>query len=377
MPAYRRLAVARVHETLSLAVRRTAANVEVVGEEFPDFYEPAKDRLAVNGGWTEGFWTGILWRLYDYSKQERFREWAAAYTRELANRKAEMQDHDLGFLFSLSCVLQHAVTGDDRMLPHALRAAQRLAARFNPRGRFIRAHGDLSDPDRAGYAIIDTLMNLGLLFWAYWTTRDKSFLRIACDVARTIMREYLRPDGSSYQVVWFNPVTGAVVEKGTLQGYGPESCWARGQAFGVYGFAQAYLHTGDATFLDAASRMARFFVEHVPPDGVVFYDLTDPRIPNVPKDTSAQAVAAAGLLLLARGCTGQERVRWLLSAEALLAPLCDEYLAPDPPAGKYRGILREGCYFLARDRGVHAELAVGDYYLVEALMRYLAAVAWG
>jgi unsaturated chondroitin disaccharide hydrolase len=200
---------------------------------------------------------------------------------------------------------------------------------------------------------------------------------VAHETASTIAREYVRADGSTYQVVWFDPATGAVQRKETLQGYGPESCWSRGQAWAIYGFAGVYRNTGEAVFRDVACAVARYFLEHVPEDGVVPYDLLDPAAATVPKDTSAQAIAAAGLLVLADLSTGQERSSLHAAAEGLLAPLCDGYLAPTHPApGRSRGLLRGGCYFLARSRGVDSELVFGDYYLVEALMRYLAFQTW-
>ena len=177
--------------------------------------------------------------------------------------------------------------------------------------------------------------------------------------------------------MWFNPATGAVEQKGTLQGCCPESSWSRGQAWAIYGFAQIYRATGEASYRDEAWAVARYFLHHVPEDGVVPYDFLDPDVPAAPKDTSAQAIAAAGLLALADLSTGQERRFLLAGAERLLAPLCDGYLAPPHPVpGRSRGLLRGGCYFLARGRGVDSELMFGDYYLVEALVRYLAFQAW-
>jgi unsaturated chondroitin disaccharide hydrolase len=371
------LTVRRVHEILQKWLSSTAHNVGVLGDDFPDYYDPRKGDWALNGGWTEGFWTGILWQLYAYSRDARFKKWAQEYTRLLARQKADFTDHDLGFLFYHSCVLEHLITGEQEMIPAALSAANRLADRFNPQGRFIRAHGELSDPERAGYAIIDTIMNLRLLFWAYNLTGETRFLDVARETALTIGREYLREDDSSYQVVWFDPATGQVEKKETLQGYNTDSCWSRGQAWGIYGLAQVYKYTGERHFKDWAHSMARYFIHHLPGDGVVYYDFVDPRIPDVPKDTSAQAIAAAGLLTLSELAVGEERGHYLAQGERLLAPLCAEYLVqPEPGYNMSRGFLRGGCYFLAQDRGVDSELMFGDYYMLEALVRYLSVLMW-
>ncbi|HUW14265.1 MAG TPA: glycoside hydrolase family 88 protein [Anaerolineae bacterium] len=372
------LSVVRVRAILDGWSQRNVVQIIVeLGDDFPDYFDPQVDAWARNGGWTEGFWPGILWQLYAHSKDRKLLGWARYYTRLLTERKSHFTDHDLGFLYDHSAVLEHALTGDNEVVPEALAAAGRLADRFNPAGCFIRAHGALDDPERAGYAIIDTAMNLHLLFWAHALTGEERFYRVAHETASTIAREYVRSDGSTYQVVWFNPATGAVEQKGTLQGCCPESSWSRGQAWAIYGFAQIYRATGEASYRDEAWAVARYFLHHVPEDGVVPYDFLDPDVPAAPKDTSAQAIAAAGLLALADLSTGQERRFLLAGAERLLAPLCDGYLAPPHPVpGRSRGLLRGGCYFLARGRGVDSELMFGDYYLVEALVRYLAFQAW-
>jgi unsaturated chondroitin disaccharide hydrolase len=371
------LTMRRVHEILQGWLLQTAHTVEVLGDDFPDYYDPQKGEWALNGGWTEGFWTGILWWLYVYSKDERYKNWAKKHTRLLAERKAGFADHDLGFLFYHSCVLENMITGSEGMTPAALAAARRLVDRFNPQGRFIRAHGEPSNPRRAGYAIIDTAMNLRLLFWAHTMTGEREFFDIGRETALTIAQEYVRDNGSSFQVVWFDPATGAVEKKETLQGYSPTSCWSRGQAWGIYGFVQVYKFTGDSYFRDRAVAMARYFLDHLPEDGVVYYDFGDPAIPNVPKDTSAQAIAAAGLLALAELVVGEERELYFAQGEELMASLCAAYLIENEPSQiKSRGFLKEGCYFLAEDEGVDSELIFGDYYLLETLMKYLSLTMW-
>lgn len=371
------LTIRRAHEILTDWAERTARTIATWKDDFPDYYDPRQGRWALNGGWTEGFWTGILWWLYAYTKEERFKTWARHYTRLLARQKADLTDHDLGFLFYHSCVLEAHLTGDDEMVGPALAAARRLAARFNPRGRFIRAHGALTERERAGYAIVDTIMNLRLLFWAHELTHEEDFYEVARQTALTIAREYVRPDGSTYQVVWFDPDTGQVERKATLQGYSETSCWSRGQAWGIYGFGQVYKFTGEPIFKEKAALLADYFLGHLPEDGVVYYDFNDPAIPDVPKDTSAQAIAAAGLLALSELSAGAERMERRAQGERLLTPLCARYLVettPDQPVP--RGFLRGSCYFLARNRGVDSELIFGDYYLLESLMRYLSVAMW-
>jgi unsaturated chondroitin disaccharide hydrolase len=217
-------------------------------------------------------------------------------------------------------------------------------------------------------------MNLRLLFWAYSFTGEKSFYDIGRDTAETIAREYIRDDGSSYQVVWFDPETGEVAKKDTLQGYSADSCWSRGQAWGIYGFAQAYKSTGDLRLKKQAARLAKYFVSRLPEDGVVFYDFDDPNHPLVPKDTSAQAIAAAGLFALAEVAVGTEQRYYFNQGVELLNPLFSKYLVVQNI--RSRGFLRGACHFKARDQGVDTEIVYGDYYMMEALMRYLSITAW-
>ena len=362
----------RARDILKQWGKQVEHTLHVLKDHFPHLYDPKQEAWSMDGGWTEGFWTGILWWLSANSRD--IEEWAGYFTRLLVERKADFSDHDLGFLFYHSCVMEYLVTGNTEMTAAALSAAERLSARFNPKGCYIRAHGELSDPKRAGYTIIDTVMNLRLLFWAHRFTGEIGFYDIGRNTAETIAREYTRADGSSYQVVWFDPGTGEVIKKDTLQGYSADSCWSRGQAWGIYGFTQVFKFTGNLLFKNQAVRMAEYFISRLPEDGVVFYDFDDPDLPAVPKDTSAQAIAAAGLFALAEITAGTERGFYFDWGEKLLSPLFSKYVLVQNI--RSRGLLREACHFKAKDQGVDSETVYGDYYMVEALMRYLSMTAW-
>lgn len=371
-----RLSRKRAGEILRQWKTRVARIAGALEDRFPHIYDPKRGEWITDGGWTEGFWTGILWWLALFTGDGEIEGRARYYTRLLARRKADFSDHDLGFLFDHSCVLENVVTGGEEMTGAALAAAERLSERFNPKGRYIRAHGALSDPERAGYAIIDTIMNLRLLFWAHRASGEGRYYEVARETALTIAREYIRDDGSSWQVVWFDPATGKVDRKGTLQGYGDDSCWSRGQAWGIYGFTQVYRYTGEVQFKEEALRLAGHFLGHLPADGVAFYDFDDPERPAVPRDTSAQAIAAAGLLALAELSVGGERQDVHAQAVRLLSPLTARYVVAAEASHQPRGLLREACHFKARGEGVASEIVYGDYYLTEALMRYLSAAGW-
>lgn len=368
------LSARAVQAFLDQGRERMLAAAPFFGDDLPDYYDVATGRWFVNGFWTEGFWPGLLWLLYSHSGDARIAEAAWRAARRVVRVKADMDDHDLGFLFEPACVLVHETTGSEELLPAALAAAERLAARYLPAGRYIPAHGPVDGP-KAGFAIIDTVMNLPLLLWATRRTGEERLARVAVETARTIAREHVRPDGSSCQVLWLDPATGRTLRRDAIMAASVDSCWARGQAWGVHGFARMHQDTGLEEFGRVAARMADYFLARVPSDGVVFHDLDDPAAPAVPKDTSAQAIAAGGLLRLAESAGGAERERWCSEAERLLAALLEGYqVKTDPGAVPPRGLLTGGCKSLRKQQGVVSDIVFGDYYLVEALQRWLLLV---
>ena len=345
-------------------------SAEYFSDAIPDFYDVNAGRWFVNGGWTEGFWPGLLWLLYQYSSDEQLADFARHWTRLVAKENAEVDDHDLGFLFHSSCLLEYVTTGNEEMLPAAESAAKRLAARFLPTGQYIPAHGPIDGPD-AGFAIIDTLMNLPLLLWASEHTGIDSYREIAVRTARTIVREHLRPDGSSCQVVLFDPVSGNLFKRDAVMAVSIESCWARGQAWGIHGLAQLYKQTGIVYFKNYADQMIDYLMSRLPNDNVVYHDLDDPQIPNVPKDTSAQAIAVDGLLTLAEAVSDECGEAYFIAAEKLLSPLLKGFVRQKEQGLCPRGFLTHGCKSLTKGEGVVSELIFGDYYFVHSLINWL------
>ena len=314
-----------------------------------------------NSWWTGGFWPGLMWQLWAASKDDLFLREAlrteALLTAEF--RAFERLNHDVGFMYLLSCGAHWKLTGDARARTDTLHAASLLMGRFNPKG-FIRAW---NEPDRAGYAIIDCMMNLSLLYWATDVTGDPRFAHVARIHADTVLRQFLRPDGSVSHIVEFDPGTGARVREIAGQGYGLGTAWSRGQAWGLYGFALSWANGGDPRDLEAAERIAAFFIDHIRPDGLTDCDFLQPKQPER-IDNIAGACAASGLLELAKR-TG--RAEYHAAAERLLDGLlvacCD--WSPDTC-----GILTR-CTASYHDdaAGVHTNIVYGDYFLVEALAK--------
>ena len=314
-----------------------------------------------NSWWTGGFWPGLMWQLYAASGDAFFLEEARRAGRLLTAEfnSFRLLKHEVGFMYLLSRGADWRLTGDEQALTDCLHAASLLMGRFNPAG-FIRAW---NEPERVGYAIIDCMMNLSLLFFASARTGDPRFANVARIHADTTLREFLRPDGSLCHIVEFDPNTGARVREHAGQGYALGTAWSRGQAWGLYGFALAHAATGEARYLEAATRIAEFFTAHIRPDELTDCDFLQPAMPER-LDNIAGACGACGLMELA-GQTGE--ARWREAAEALLDGLlercCD--LSPD----RCGALTHCTASYHDDAAGVHCNIVYGDYFLAEALAR--------
>ena len=314
-----------------------------------------------NSWWTGGFWPGLMWQLWRLTGDEFFRQEARRAGKLLTEefRSFRLLNHDVGFMYLLSCGADAKLTGDGQAETDLLHAASLLMGRFNPAG-FIRAW---NEPERTGYAIIDCMMNLALLYRASRDTGDPRFRNTARIHADTTLREFLREDGSVSHIIEFDPESGKRVRELPGQGYALGSQWSRGQAWGLYGFALAFRHLGDPRYLEAAERIAENFTAHIRADGLTDCDFCQPageeRIDNI-----AGAIAACGLQELA-ALTGGEK--WRRQAERLTDGLLEKCAAW---GGERCGILTH-CTASYHDDGAgrHTNIVYGDYFLVEALMR--------
>ena len=314
-----------------------------------------------NSWWTGGFWPGMMWLLYAQSGDDAFKTEARRVEGLLTAeyRVFEKLNHDVGFMYLLSCGADYKLTGDPQAKVDTLHAASLMMGRFNPVG-YIRAW---NHPSQMGYAIIDCMMNLSLLFWASRETGDPRFAKVARIHADTTLREFLRPDGSVSHIIEFDPETGDRVREHPGQGYALGSQWSRGQAWGLYGFTLAYLNTEEEKYLVAAQRIAANFEKHIRPDGLTDSDFCQPageeRIDNM-----AGAIAACGFLELSR-ITG-EKV-WQAAGEKLVQGLLDHCC--DWTADRC-GILTH-CTASYHDDGAgrHTNITYGDYFLLEALSK--------
>jgi unsaturated chondroitin disaccharide hydrolase len=368
-PVARLAPPAWVDAALAFAIARTRHNLATL-TGFPERTEGGRwveidpDR---HGWWVGGHWVGLLWLAGAAGGDPALLAAARAWADRLLPQLTERADHDLGFLFELGFVLGHHLTGDETLTAPALRAADLLGRRFNPRGGYIQAWGARdAAADLRGRTIIDTMMNLDLLFWASRESGNPRPAEIAAAHARTALARHLRGDGSTAHVCDFDPETGAFLKQDTHQGLSPTSCWSRGQAWAVHGFADCYRATGDPAFLAASRRLVEHLWPRLPADLVPFWDYDSPLIPNDARDSSAASILASGLLHLASLDPDAERAAvWLGRAVAVLASLWQGYASRDSGEAS---LLLHGTRSKPHGLMDHG-LIYGDYYFVEALVR--------
>ncbi|MBW8743104.1 MAG: glycoside hydrolase family 88 protein [Sphingomonas sp.] len=323
-----------------------------------------------NVEWTNGFWTGMLWLAWQLRGEPRHRRAAARQIESFADRverRIAVDHHDLGFLYTLSCTAAWRLTSDPLARAAALDAAALLLSRYDPIATVIQAWGDMRDPKQRGRMIIDCNLNLPLLWWATAETGDADYARAASAHVAQAARYLVRPDHSTFHTYYMNTETGAPCFGSTHQGFSDASCWARGQAWGIYGFALAFRHTGDPAYLTLAGRLADYMLDRLPHDGICCWDLIFTGDEDV-RDSSAAAIAACGLLELAGFLPVSDagRGRYANAAVRMLVELDRTYLAPEKGSN---GILAHGVYHWPNGVGVDECCIWGDYFYLEALMR--------
>jgi len=349
--------------------KKVTKTAERLGGSYPYTTENGKYKQARHiSWWTNSFWCGMLWLMYKETKDERFKAWANEYENQLNTlfESQERLDHDVGFMWLHSSVNNYEITGNETSKNYALLAASTLAARYNIRAGYIRAWNGRDGEDaemRKGWAIIDCMMNIPLLYWATKQTNDNRFKYIGIAFADKVLENFIRPDGSVCHIVEFNPENGDFVKSYGGQGYCEGSSWSRGQAWAINGFAQSYNEIGDIRYLDAAKRVANYFMNACSENPVPRCDFRQP-VDAVAYDSSAAAIAASGIIDIALACEGAEREMYLASAVRLLKAL-DERCCPwDDPEDE--AIVNFGMEHF--NNGQKA-LIYGDYYFLEAILK--------
>ena len=322
------------------------------------------------GGWTSGFWAGVLWYVYEGTGNERIRIAAEEFTDEIETILSRpVKSHDLGFIFNSSYGNGYRLTKNKEYVKVLLTAADSLSHLFNPNvGTFLSWPAQVRKKVYYPHnTIIDNMMNLELLFEASRLSGNKKYYEMAVSHADVTARNQIRADNTVYHVVVYDDKTGKALRKVTHQGYADESVWARGQAWGIYGYTMCYRETGDKKYLKIARKLASAYLKRLSDDYVPFWDFDDPSIPNTVKDASAACVAASAFLELSeQEKNGRKKIFYRSRAEKMLCSLS----SPTYLSGA------ENDAFLLHSTGnkragseVDIPIIYADYYYIEALVR--------
>ena len=316
--------------------------------------------------WCSGFYPGSMWYVYEYTGDEKIKELALKYQAGLEPLRFRKDDHDIGFQLMCSYGNCLRLTEDQTCVPVLIDGANSLASRFDPEVGCTRSwsFGKWSFP-----VIVDNMMNMELLLKAAELGGSDSLKNVALAHARTTMKNHFRDDKSCFHLVDYNPETGEVVGKQTVQGLADDSAWARGQAWGLYGFTMVYRFCKEQDILDHAIAIAEYLLPRLPEDGVPFWDYDSAEIPNDVRDASAAAIMASGLIELSQYVDAEKAERYLTTAEKMLRTLAsEEYLCAE--GEDYGFLLKHSTGNKNTDSEVDVPLTYADYYFLEALIRW-------
>ena len=364
-------------EEVTAAMDRVAdqvrCNMEYFGTRFPSSATRNQTYGVIdNIEWTDGFWTGLLWLCYEYTGDDAFKNLALKNVDSFLNRvekRIELDHHDLGFLYSLSCVAGYKLTGSAEGRKAGLLAADKLMERFQEKGGFIQAWGELGARDNYRL-IIDCLLNIPLLHWAFLETGNPVYRNAAVRHYEAACNNVIRDDASAYHTFYFDPGTGEPLKGVTRQGYSDDSAWARGQAWGIYGIPLNYRYVKDDSAFNLFQGMTNYFLNRLPEDQVCYWDLIFTDGSNQSRDSSAAAIGVCGIheMLKYLPEVESDKNTYRHAMHCILRSLMERYTAPEIKPGN--PVLLHGVYSWHSGKGVDEGNMWGDYYYMEALMRF-------
>lgn len=362
-----------VKSAIDLAMEQLRVNMEYFKEEFPtpatfDNIYPKMD----NTEWTNGFWTGELWLGYEYTNEEAMKKLAQANDRSFLDRvkkRIELDHHDLGFLYTPSCMAEYKLLHTPEAKEASILAADKLIERYQEVGGFIQAWGELGKPEHYRL-IIDCLLNIQLLFWASEQTEDPKYAQMATQHFYTSANNVIRDDASAFHTFYFDPKTGEPLKGVTRQGYSDDSAWARGQAWGIYGIPLTYRFVKDEDCFGLFKGMTNYFLNRLPKDHVSYWDLIFGDGSGHSRDSSATATAVCGMHEMLKHLpeVDSDKLTYKYAMHAMLRSLIDNYANREIKPG--RPLLLHGVYSWHSGKGVDEGNIWGDYYYLEALIRF-------
>ncbi len=317
--------------------------------------------------WVSGFFPGSLWYLYELTSEESWKQQATLYTESLSGQQFNKGTHDLGFMMYNSFGNGYKCAQYEKYTSILLESAKSLASRYNDKVGCIKSW------DFPGWweqypVIIDNMMNLELLMWAYNYTNNQRFKEIAIKHSKNTALHHFINDSIAFHVVDYDTITGQVLNKGTFQGHSDSSAWARGQAWAIYGFTYIYKETGIPVFLNTAQKAANYFIKNLPDDYVPYWDFMAPDIPNEPKDASSAAIAASAFIELS-GLVNEGTGIYMIAAENILLSLRNNYMIKEHD-NNCGFVIKHNVVSKPHDAGVDVFLNYADYYYLEACLRY-------
>lgn len=359
-----------VQAAKSYIEEKTNHNLTAIGAGFPHATKAGDYQLAKPQWWTAGFWPGILWNNFHATKQQNVADLAQqleAQMQPLLSDPAKL-DHDMGFMWTLTSLARYDLAQDPAAKTNALLAATLLLGRFNSAGQYLEAWNSWQGAaDTSGIVIIDSMMNVSLLYWASEATGDPRFAVAATQHAETILREFIRDDGSVHHMVNFNSKTGAVIEKLGGQGFAEMSSWSRGCAWAIYGLAIAYHYTKKPEFLAAATKVANYFILHTLDVNVPLWDFRIPENTATTKydytDSSAAAIAACGCLLIGRLAAPEEQAFYIKAGTSLLQRLYQHATT----TADDQALIGHGTGHWPEQTNLDTGLIYGDYFFTEGI----------
>ncbi|KKI92182.1 glucuronyl hydrolase [Bacillus sp. SA1-12] len=364
-----------VEKALEHVLKKIDQNLTRFGEDFPSASTKDSKYLKVSGDdvdWTEGFWTGMLWLAFEITNDQKYKRIADIQVKRFKERikkQIKTNTHDLGFLYSLSCVSAYKLTGNQEAKEAALLAADLLIMRYHEKAGILQAWGDLNNPEESGRMIIDCNLNLPLLYWATEETGDKRYATLARNHIQNAKKYLVRNDASTFHTYFMDVVTGEPIAGKTHQGYSDDSCWSRGQAWGIYGFTLNYIYTKDTSLLELSKTLANYFLNRLPKDHVCYWDLIFTEGSGQERDSSAASISVCGLLEMIKHLPllDEEKVLYEHAALIILKSLSENYTTIE--SDQQHGLLRHGVYNKPRAIGIDESNLWGDYYYFEALVR--------
>ncbi|MDQ0920688.1 glycoside hydrolase family 88 protein [Paenibacillus sp. V4I5] len=360
-------------EAIGFILKQIDRNLEAFTHQFP---APASENLIYPGidnvEWTSSFWTGMLWLAYEYTGDDKYRHVAESQLhgyKERVQKRIETNTHDIGFLYSLSCVAAYKLTGNEEAKQTALLAADLLMERYFDKAGIVQAWGELSDPEQQGRMIIDCNLNLPLLYWATEVSGEPRYAEAARSHVKQAAAYIVRDDASTYHTYYMDVKTGLPRFGRTHQGYADDTCWSRGQAWGISGFPLSYLYTGDTELLELTKKLSNYFLNRLPDDLICYWDLIFLEGKEQERDSSAAAIAACGLLELSKQLPLLDPSKNVYENAALhiLKSLHENYTAKNYPESN--GVLIHAVYNKPRGMGINECNIWGDYFYFEALIR--------